>query len=296
MAATAINPLPAHGQDRTMDAIDAIVSAHDRALDFGTETMGFSENKTSINGRDFSFRRSGGNKTPLLYLHGTDSLSHWPALLDTLAASYDVIAPDHPGFSGTQTQTELDDVSDLAYYYLDFLEALKLSDVHLVGHSLGGWIAMEMAIRSNERLSDITLLASAGINVKGHHKADIFMIDPDEQARLAYADETLGTQAAELALQEKYEDVAITDRIAAARFGWNPRFFNPRLDRWLHRIKIPALIVWGEQDRIFPPEHATALQNLIPGSELSMIADCGHLPHIEKQAETLAAMENFMNR
>lgn len=258
--------------------------------------MAFSEHKSTINGRDYSFRRSGGDKTPLLYLHGTDSLSHWPEFLDSLADTYDVIAPDHPGFSGTETQDQLDDVSDLAYYYLDLMEALELRDVHLAGHSLGGWIALEMAVRSRERLSDVTLLASAGINVKGHHKADIFMIDPDEQARLAYSDETLGAQAAELAQQEKYEDVAITDRIAAARFGWNPRFFNPRLERWLYRVKAPTLIIWGEQDNIFPPEHATALQNLIPGSELVMLPGCGHLPHVEKRAETLAAMETFMNR
>ena len=258
--------------------------------------MEFSIQELTVNSRDYSFRRSGGSKAPLVYLHGTDSLSHWPEMLDRLADTFDVIAPDHPGFGGTETQDQLDDVSDLAYYYLDLLEALDLRNVHLVGHSLGGWIALEMAVRSCERLCDVSLLASAGINVKGYHKADIFMIDPDEQARLAYADENLGAHAAELALQEKYEDVAITDRIAAARFGWNPRFFNPRLERWLHRVKIPALIVWGEQDRIFPPQHAKAMQNLLPGSELVMLPGCGHLPHIEKQSETMAAMESFMNR
>ena len=261
--------------------------------------MAFSEHKTSINGREYSFRRSGEPKSslpPLLYLHGTDSLGHWPEILDDLAKSYDVIAPDHPGFSGTETQEELDDVSDLAYYYLDFLEAQNLSGVHLVGHSLGGWIALELAVRSGERIADVTLLASAGIHIKGHPKADIFMIDPDEQARLAYADEALGNSAGVLAGEEKYEDVAITDRIAAARFGWNPRFFNPRLERWLHRVSKPCLIIWGEQDKIFPPQTAPALQKLIPGSELVMVPNCGHLPQVEKREETLAAMAGFMNR
>ena len=230
--------------------------------------MGFSEQKTTINGRAFSYRRSGGSRAPLLYLHGTDSLSHWPEFLDDLAKSYDVIAPDHPGFGGTETQDQLDDVSDLAYYYLDFIEALDLKGVHLAGHSLGGWIALEMAVRSQERLADVTLIASAGINVKGHHKADIFMIDPDEQARLAYADAAMGEKAAEQANVEKYQDAAITDRIAAARFGWNPRFFNPRLDRWLHRIKVPSLILWGEQDRIFPPGRwRTSSRGCCPGQQ-----------------------------
>ncbi len=258
--------------------------------------MAFSEHSTSINGLGYSYRRSGGGKAPLLYLHGTESLSHWPEFLDDLAGSYDVIAPDIPGFGGTDTQEKLDDISDLAYYFADFLEDQNLANVHLVGHSLGGWIALEMAVRTCDRLADLTLLAPGGIHVKGHHKADIFMIDPDEQARMAFADEALGQQAAARAGEEKYEDVAITDRIAAARFGWNPRFFNPRLDRWLHRVNKPSLIIWGEQDRIFPPEMAGALQSRIPGSELVMLADCGHLPHVEKRAETLSAMANFMTR
>ncbi|MCC2096078.1 MAG: alpha/beta fold hydrolase [Hyphomicrobiales bacterium] len=258
--------------------------------------MAFTENRTTIHGRSYAYRRSGGSGAPLLYLHGTDSLDHWLVILDDLAKTYDVIAPDHPGFGGTETQDGLDEVSDLAYYYLSFIEELGLRDVHVVGHSLGGWIALEMAVRSQERIADLTLLASAGINVKGHHKADIFMIDPDEQARMAFADSALGEAAAEQANADKYQDIAITDRLAAARFGWNPRFFNPALDRWLHRIKAPVLIVWGEQDRIFPPQHAPALQNLIPGSELVMLANCGHLPHIEKCEDVLAAMAAFMNR
>ncbi len=258
--------------------------------------MAFSQNTMTINGHAYAYRRSGGSGAPLLYLHGTDSLDHWPGFLDDLAKTYDVIAPDHPGFGGTATQDDLDEVSDLAYYYMSFLEELDLQGVHVVGHSLGGWIALEMAVRSAERIADLTLLSSAGINVKGHHKADIFMIDPDEQARLAYADAVLGEKAAEQANAEKYQDVAITDRIAAARFGWNPRFFNPRLERWLHRIKVPVLIVWGGGDRIFPPEHGPSLQKLIPGSELVMVPDCGHHPHIEKRAEVLSAMSSFMNR
>ncbi len=255
--------------------------------------MGFESQKISVNGREISYRRGGAGK-PLLYLHGTDSLSHWPAILDDLAKTHDVIAPDHPGFGGTAVQGWMDDVSDLAYHYMDFLEVLNLTGVHLLGHSLGGWIALEMAVRSQERIADLTLLAPAGIHVKGKPKADIFMIDPDEQARLAYADAQLGEKAAEQANQEKYEDIAITDRIASARFGWNPRFYNPRLERWLHRISKPTLIVWGDSDRIFDPEHGKILQSLVPGARLEMLAHCGHLPHVERQAETLNLVTAFM--
>lgn len=255
--------------------------------------MSFQVQTINVDGREISFRR-GGAGAPLLYLHGTDSLTHWPEILDDLAKSYDVIAPDHPGFGGTAVPDWMDDVSDLAYHYLDMLAALNLDKVHVVGHSLGGWIGLEMAVRSQERIADLVLISSAGIHVKGHQKADIFMIDPDEQARMAYADAQIGEKAAAQANEQKYEDVAITDRIASARFGWNPRFYNPRLERWLHRIKCPTLIVWGDEDRIFDPAHAKALNEAIPGSRLAMIPHCGHLPHIEKRAETLAAMDAFI--
>ena len=149
--------------------------------------MAFVTQTIEISGCKLSLRR-GGSGVPLLYLHGTDGLVEWPAMLDTLAEEFDVIAPDHPGFGASEVPGWIDDVSDVAYLYLDAIEKLGLSRLHVVGQSLGGWIALEMAVRSTARLRSLTLISSAGIHVKGVPKADIFMIDPEEQARLAYAD------------------------------------------------------------------------------------------------------------
>lgn len=240
-----------------------------------------------------TLRRTGQGQ-PLLWLHGTDGLAEWPALLDELAERYEVIAPQHPGFGDSPIPGWMDDVSDLAYLYLDLLEALKLERVHIAGHSLGGWIGLEIAVRQTQRLASLTLIASAGIHVKGATKADIFMIDPDEQARLAYADAAIGEAAAERAGAAKYQEMAIADRVASARFGWNPRFHNPRLERWLHRVNVPTLIVWGKQDRIFSPAHAAAFQQAIPNARLAMIDDAGHLPHVERPDETLQALTEFL--
>lgn len=257
--------------------------------------MTFQSITVDINGNPLALQR-GGKGPPLLYLHGTEGLSQRPEFLDDLARNFDVIAPDHPGYGRSPTPEWMDDISDLAYTCLTLLETLDLRGVHIAGHSLGGWIALEMAIRSQERIEDITLLAPAGIHVKGQQKTDIFMIDPDEQARLAYADEALGAAAAEAANAVKYQDIAIRERIASARFGWKPRFYNPRLSRWLHRIYTPTLLIWGDADKIFPPAYGPAFQSFIPGAELVMLKNCGHLPHIEKRAETLAAMHSFMMR
>lgn len=255
--------------------------------------MAFIRDTIELNGCGLSFAR-GGKGVPLIYLHGTDGLAEWPAILDTLSQRFEVIAPDHPGFGTSEIPAWIDDISDVAYLYLDAIEALGLSTVHVVGQSLGGWIALEMAVRSTTRLRSLTLISAAGIHVKGVPKADIFMIDPEEQARLAYADPRLGEAAATRAAADKYQDVAILNRIASARFGWQPRFFNPRLARWLHRVNVPTHVIWGEGDRIIPPAYADAFHHLIPGSTLTMIANAGHLPHIERAGAVAEAMQTFL--
>ncbi|SRR6266508_3971047 len=255
--------------------------------------MAFVTQTIEINGCKLSLRR-GGKGVPLMYLHGTDGLAEWPAMLDTLAEEFDVIAPDHPGFGASEVPGWIDDVSDVAYLYLDVIEKLGLSSLHVVGQSLGGWIALEMAVRSTQRLRSLTLISSAGIHVKGVPKADIFMIDPEEQARLAYADPKAGEAAAERAAADKYQDQAILNRIASARFGWQPRFFNPRLERWLHRVNVPTHVIWGDQDRIIPPAYGEAFHRLIPGSKLTTIPNAGHLPHVERADAVAKAMHTFL--
>jgi pimeloyl-ACP methyl ester carboxylesterase len=255
--------------------------------------MAFVRQTIDINGCKLSFAR-GGKGAPLVYLHGTDGLAEWPPILDTLAERFDVIVPDHPGFGASEVPQWIDDVSDLAYIYLDAVAKLGLSGVHVVGQSLGGWIALEMAVRSTQHLRSLTLISSAGIHVKGVPKADIFMIDPEEQARLAYADPGLGEKAAERAGADKYQELAVLNRMASARFGWQPRFFNPRLERWLHRVNVPTHVIWGDGDRVIPPAYAEAFHRLIPGAMLTMIPNAGHLPHIECAPEVAAAMQSFL--
>src|SRR5438876_8615692 len=164
--------------------------------------MEFVRRTIEINGCKLSLAR-GGKGVPLMYLHGTDGLADWPAILDTLTERFDVIVPDRAGFGASEAPGWIDDISDVAYCYLDAIEVLGLSGVHVVGQSLGGWIALEMAVRSTQRLRSLTLISSAGIHVKGVPKADIFIIDAEELARLSYADRKLGEDAAARAATEK---------------------------------------------------------------------------------------------
>jgi pimeloyl-ACP methyl ester carboxylesterase len=231
--------------------------------------------------------RRAGRGASLLYLHGAGGFPGWLPFFDALSERFEVLAPDHPSFGRSTTPPWLDEVGDLAYFYLDLMEALRLDKVHLVGHSLGGWIALELAVRSCARLASLTLIASAGIRIKGKPIADVLVMDHEELVRLAVADsKQVADQLATPLTPEMQEQMAL-NRVAAARLAWQPRFFNPNLQTWLHRVSVPTRIVWGERDGIIPPDYAAAFQSFIPGSTVAMVPGTAHSPHIEKPGAVL---------
>ena len=238
--------------------------------------------------------RRGGSGAPLLYLHGAGGTSAWLPSFDALSEKFDVIAPDHPAFGLSDQPDWLDDIHDMAYFYLDFIEALGLDGIHLVGHSLGGWIALEVAVRSTRRLRSLTLVGSAGIRIKGKPTADIFIMDPEEMTRALLVDETIINNMLTMELTEAQQDIQIRNKVSTARLGWQPRLFNPSLRKWMHRIDVPTHIVWGDSDQIIPPDYAGEFQGLIAGSSVTMIENCGHLPHIECAEPFVDAVAGFI--
>lgn len=232
-----------------------------------------------------------GSGPALLYLHGLSRLSADSAFAQMLCEDFSLIAPDHPGFGASSQPEWLDSIHDLAYFYLYFLREMDLRDVHLVASSLGGWIALEMAVRDTSRLASLTLIAPAGVRVDGQVPGDIFMWSLEELARNSVEDAQLGEaiwQADQAAAEERFRNLQ-----AAARVGWHPRFFNPDLPKWLDTIQIPTQIIWGERDRIFPVEYGRRLAELLPNSRLTVMPNCGHLPQIEKTADVARQIRDF---
>jgi pimeloyl-ACP methyl ester carboxylesterase len=234
--------------------------------------------------------RRAGRGAPLLFLHGANGFPGWLPFFETLAERFEVLAPDHPSFGRSTTPAWLDEVGDLAFFYLDLIDRLKLDWVHVVGHSMGGWVALEMAVRSPARLKTLTLLNSAGIRVKGKPIADILVMDRAETTRLAIADPALAAVQLAMPLTPEMEATVAQNRLAAARLAWQPRFFNPNLAKWLHRVTMPTRIVWGDRDGIVPPDYAAAFAALIPGSRVVMVEGTAHSPHVEKPEAVLAAI------
>src|SRR5207244_6714943 len=127
-----------------------------------------------------------GQGEPLLFLHGAQGLAEHEPGLEALAKDFDVIAPDHPSFGRSDHADTIDDVGDLAYFYLDLIDTLGLTQVNVVGQCIGGWVALEMAVRSTERLKSLVLVASAGIRVKGVPRADMFVCSEGDLLKLLF--------------------------------------------------------------------------------------------------------------
>jgi pimeloyl-ACP methyl ester carboxylesterase len=252
----------------------------------------YSTSEVAVRGCRIRLMR-GGAGDPLVYLHGASGAS-WLPFLQTLSKHFDVIAPEHPGFGESDTPDWLDNIHDLAYFYLDLFDELKLSGAHLVGNSLGGWIAAEIAVRSTRRLASLTLAGSAGLYVPGVEQFDSFLNSDEQRLHAFFHDQKKAKEMIARVLSPEMEDIALKNRTIVAKLSWQPRSHDPHLKKWLHRIDVPTLLIWGDTDRLFPKEHALAFEQAIAGSELVMIPKCGHVPQIEQPDAFVAALESFI--
>jgi len=228
-----------------------------------------------------------GAGRPLLFLHPGIGIERNAPVLDRLARKARVIAPSHPGFGRSDVPKWMNTVDDLAYFYLDFLDTLDLTDVLLVGVSLGGWVAAEIAVKSTARLSHLVLANAVGIK-PGAREArdivDIFAVTDDELNALAYHDPAAGRRDY-AAMPDAEVMIAARNREATARFAWSPFMHDPKLKHRLHRLRIPTLVLWGESDRILSEAYGRSLCGLIPGARFETIARAGHYPHLEQPEE-----------
>lgn len=236
-----------------------------------------------------------GQGRPLLFLHPGEGLAPERPWLDLLASRFRVIAPCHPGFGRSTLPDWLMTVDDLAYLYLDLADRFELRDAALVGASFGGWIALEMAVRNTERFTRLVLAGSLGVKWGGitdRDIADMHAVPREKFLELAWADPQRGavdyTQLPETELA-----AIVRGQQAFAQFGWKPYMHSPRLRHWLHRIRIPTLLVWGEQDRIVTPEYGERLRTAIPGAAMEVIPDAGHFPHWEQPERFADAVARF---
>lgn len=231
-----------------------------------------------------------GTGEPLLFLHAAGGLGREMEFHARLGRRFDVIAPDHPGFGKSDDFPEFDTVGDLVYHYLDVLDALGLDRVHLVGASLGGWIAAELAVAASHRLRSLVLLSPAGLRLPDHPVADIFMMTPAELVATLF--ETPPPPPPPPGIDAI---LAIArNNAAAARFSWAPYMSNPKLERRLHRITVPTLVAASPADRLIPVAHARRYAERIAGARYAEVTGCGHAMPAEKPAEVAGLITDFI--
>lgn len=248
-----------------------------------------------VRGRRTQVLRKGHGR-PLLYLHSATGETWWTDLDEDLSRDFDVIHPAHVGFEGSEGLAEIDDILDLAFHTLDLLDALGVERASLVGTSLGGWLAAEMAVLAPERIEAMVLADAAGLEApamdmfataigsRPAQLAEALFADPDHwMPALLRAIDMSSPAAPEIVMP------LLQAMEASARVGWNPYMHDPKLAGRLHRVRARTLIVWGEQDRFIPIEQGRRYAELIPGARLETIPRCGHLAVLERP-EALAAL------
>lgn len=256
--------------------------------------MAIASGKRRVSGVELEIR-SGGEGRPLLFLHGGLGFLKHEAFLEALAQDHQVIAPAHPGFEASEWPQEFRSVADIAYLYLDLAEEMKLEDAILVGAGFGGWLALEMLVRSTARFSRAVLVDSLGLKFGGRESRDIADIHALAKAD---ADRVLFHDPAKAAVDTTtMSDAELTaiarNREAFTFFGWKPYMHNPSLSRWLHRIDIPVLVAWGSADRFVDSDYGRKLNAAIPAARFVPIDGAGHYPAIERPEALASLIRDF---
>jgi pimeloyl-ACP methyl ester carboxylesterase len=241
---------------------------------------------------------AGSGDPPMLLLHDDYGFSSAAPYATRLAASRRVIAAQHPGWGDSERPGWIDTVSDLAHFYLELLEQEDLTDVTVVGFSLGGWIAAEMAAWRPARIGRLVLVDAVGIRIGDRTDrdiADIFAVARDQRATLEFVDPAVAGP--------KPEEMSDTDLIrllqaeeATTVYGWQPYMCNPKLRRRLASVTVPTAVLWGAGDQVVTPAYGQAYADALPHAELSIIEDAGHLPHIEQPQRFCELVESFVSR
>jgi pimeloyl-ACP methyl ester carboxylesterase len=236
-----------------------------------------------------------GDGPPLLFLHGADYFAQHREFFDKLARHWRVVVPRHPGFGNSERPEGFRTIHDLAYLYLDLLQRQDFGRATLVGSSLGGWIALEMCVRCLERIDRLVLIDSVGVKFGGREErdiADIYALPTGELLRRSFFDPArVAPDYARLGDDELR--VVARDRQATALYGWRPYMHDPGLRQWLHRARVPALVIWGENDGLVTQDYGRKLCRSLPDARFEPIPQAGHYPQLERPDQVADSIERF---
>ena len=234
-----------------------------------------------------------GNGPAVLVLHGGGGPLTVARFADAMSAHARVIAPVHPGFAGTPRPEAFDSVEQIADACAALLERLALTDVLVIGFSIGGWIANALALRAPDRVRGLVLVDGAGIVVDGEPCADVFSLTPQQLYALSYHDPArFAVDPSALSDAQKAGMAANMKTLAV--YGRARDMGDAGLRARLASVRVPVLVVWGDSDRVVTPAYGRAVAAAFPDARLEVIAKCGHMPQIEQPARLLELVATML--
>lgn len=239
----------------------------------------------------------GGDGPPTLFLHGAGGFRPDDPFVGLLSSGRHVIAPSHPGFGGSGLPDWLDRPDDIAIFYLELLAQLGHAQFDLIGCSLGGWIAAELASMVPERVRRLVLVGPVGVKLGSRDTLDIpdiFAMPAASVERLLYHDPD--RHRPDLAkLSDAQLAIMLRNRETTALLAWEPFMHNPKLRHRLHRVRCPALLLRGESDGLISAAYLEGYAKLLPSARTTTITAAGHVPQLEQPAAFVDTVLAFLN-
>lgn len=239
----------------------------------------FKKDTLKINGVD-TVVYSAGSGEPLLFLHGAGTF-HGFEFAKTWAEKFRVIHPYHPGFGESGDDPAMDTFNDYVMHYVELLDALGLDKVHLVGFSLGGYLGAQFASQHPERVKTLTLVAPAGMRSKEHPTLDVLATPGDQIVAMLASNFEVLKPWLPTGPDPEFMGARYRESTTLARLLWE-KPWDPKFKRYLHRIKAPTLIIWGDEDKIVPLPHSELWKQALPNAKVQIFKGAGHLVLDEK--------------
>jgi pimeloyl-ACP methyl ester carboxylesterase len=236
-----------------------------------------------------------GQGSPVLFLHGAGGFGSRHPFVAPLSAKRRLLVPSHPGFGKSSLPEWLDSIDDIAHLYLELMDTLGLDKVDIVGCSIGGWLAAEIATKVPERVRRLVMVGPVGIKVGPADKLDIpdiFAMPQADVNKLSYHDPSNVPDLSKMPDDELA--ILFRNRETTALLVWEPWMHNPKLKHRLHRVKAPALFMRGASDGLVSAEYLQAYAGLLPNARIQTIPAAGHAPHLEQAEAFVSAVIEFL--
>jgi pimeloyl-ACP methyl ester carboxylesterase len=248
----------------------------------------FRREKLNVNGVGVTMLTA-GTGDPLVFFHGAGTFHGFDFALPW-ASKYKVIIPYHPGWGESADAPQMTTVGDYMLHYLEMFDQLGIEKANLVGISMGGRFAATFGIQHRRRVRKLVLICPAGLVVPEHPMVSV--LPPEDIPKYLVEDFNVIARHIPASPSAEYQAARAREGASIGRMA-QAGLVGPWLERWLHRVNVPTLIVWGEKDRLIPPEHAQVWSKLISGSRVHMVPGVGHLVP-DEAPETVQVIADFL--